>query len=192
MLDSLFYKISLLIMMVTFMIFKYRLTTKNQTDEENEGNIHSPTLVILLSIASVGLIFLPLLWVFSDFLDFATIRFSESLRIFGIFLYLSVIILMIWQMRTLDVNISLIRDDRYLVTNGPYRYIRHPLYSIFIVQSLASSLIATNWLLFIFIPVVFVAMALRVPSEEETLVNEYGQDYLDYRTKTKKFFPIVY
>lgn len=192
MVESLFYKIALSILLVTFMIFKMHLTNKNQTDEEREGNNYPKNINVILAVASIGLILLPVIWIFSNWINFASIIFSDNLRISGILLYMSFILLMIWQMKTLDVNISAVRTDQYLVSNGPYRYIRHPLYSIFIGQSFATSLIIANWLLVLFIPIVFIGMLLRIKLEENDLINEYGEDYVTYMNNTKKIIPKIF
>lgn len=190
--ESLFYKIALSILLVTFMIFKMHLTNKNQTDEEREGNNYSLNLNIILAIASIGLIFLPIIWIFSNWINFASIIISNNWRIFAILLYMSLILLMIWQMKILDVNISTVRTDQFLVSNGPYRYIRHPLYSIFIGQSIATSLIIANWLLVLFIPIVIIGMLLRIRIEENDLIDEYGEDYVTYMKNTKKLIPKIF
>lgn len=192
MVESLFYKIALSILLVTFMIFKMHLTNKNQTDEEREGNNYPKNINVILAVASIGLILLPVIWIFSNWINFASIIFSDNLRISGILLYMSLILLMIWQMKTLDVNISAVRTDQYLVSNGPYRYIRHPLYSIFIGQSFATSLITANWLLVLFIPIVFIGMLLRIKLEENDLIDEYGEDYRIYIHNTKKLIPKIF
>lgn len=190
--ESLIYKIALSILLVTFMIFKMHLTNKNQTDEEREGNNYPKNINVILAVASIGLILLPVIWIFSNWINFASIIFSDNLRISGILLYMSLILLMIWQMKTLDVNISTVRTDQYLVSNGPYRYIRHPLYSIFIGQSISTSLITANWLLVLFIPIVFIGMLLRIKLEENDLINEYGEDYVTYMNNTKKLIPKIF
>ena len=94
-------------------------------------------------------------------------------------------------MKTLGVNISMAREDRYLVTDGPYQYIRHPLYAIFICQTIAVTLISANWIIAIFIPIVLIIMLLRIPYEENMLLNDYGEAYVDYKKKTKKFIPKI-
>lgn len=191
-LDPLVFRISLLALMILFGIIKMTLTQRNLTENEKEGNNYPLNINLILAVAAIGIILVPFIWVFSDVLSFAEVELSDSIRLIGILLYVSMILLMYWQMKTLDVNISTVRDDRYLVTEGPYRYIRHPLYAIFIGITVAMTLIASNWVFGVFVPIVLFAMLLRVRYEENILKNEYGQTYLDYMERTKKLIPKIY
>ena len=190
--DTSIFKISLLVLMVIFGITKKNLTNKHLI-EDGVKDINLPmNIILLLVIASIGIVLFPLVWIFSDLLSFAEFRLSSPIRVFGLGLYLSMILLMYWQMITLDVNISMVRDDRYLVTDGPYRYIRHPLYTIFIIITFSMTLIAANWAFAIYSPIVFFIMLFRVQYEEHFLKNEFGQSYVDYMKETKKFFPKLF
>jgi protein-S-isoprenylcysteine O-methyltransferase Ste14 len=111
---------------------------------------------------------------------------------FGISL-ISIIYLVIYKRRTTG-----------FVTSGPYRYVRHPQYVGFLL--LTSGLTAwsywiqthtfgISWIpyqatvaLWFAVLAAYVGLAL---AEERYLLNEYGQDYLDYRESAGFFIPGV-
>ncbi len=80
-----------------------------------------------------------------------------------------------------------------LVTDGPYRWIRHPMYSAALLWSLGWPLIMSS-LLGAAAALVFVIPALRVRMlrEEEALAAAFGEVYTAYRAKTRRLVPYIY
>jgi len=78
-----------------------------------------------------------------------------------------------------------------VVKSGVYKYIRHPQYTGFMLLSLSMIL---NWatlpqlLLFPLIIVLYYRLAKR---EEQDMINEFGEEYIMYMGKTKRFIPFV-
>ncbi len=100
-----------------------------------------------------------------------------------------------WVFRSLGPNVSetvLTKEHHELVTHGPYRWIRHPLYSMAVTLVLAIGLMAANWfiLLFAFIALASIRMAV-VPLEEKALLATFGDQYRDYMQHTGRMFPRV-
>lgn len=91
---------------------------------------------------------------------------------------------------TVDVTI---RRDHSLKKEGFYRYLRHPSYSFSLLTSLGLGLYLNNWLSLVlaFLPP-FIAFSYRIAIEERTLIEQFGEEYLEYRKKTKKLIPFVY
>jgi protein-S-isoprenylcysteine O-methyltransferase Ste14 len=77
-----------------------------------------------------------------------------------------------------------------LVTSGPYRFVRHPIYSGILLGLLGTAL-ATNvyWLIAFGVCLGYFAYSARV--EEENLANTFPTGYPDYRTGTKMLIPFV-
>jgi protein-S-isoprenylcysteine O-methyltransferase Ste14 len=101
--------------------------------------------------------------------------------------------LLVWLFRSLGRNISetvLTKADHRLVTHGPYRWVRHPLYSVATVAFLALGLIAANAFIIALGLVIFGGLALFVvPREEAELAAKFGPDYEAYRGRTGGLFP---
>jgi protein-S-isoprenylcysteine O-methyltransferase Ste14 len=82
------------------------------------------------------------------------------------------------------------KEEHQLVTSGPYRWIRHPIYSAYLINYLAGGLLASN-LVLTFIPVIFFGLMIinRIPREEAVMREEFGQDYLDLEARTGSLLP---
>lgn len=82
------------------------------------------------------------------------------------------------------------KEDRELVTSGPYRFVRHPIYSGILLAVLGTSL-AT----YISVLVVFAVMAAyfiySATVEERMMATEFPTDYPSYRERTKMLIPLV-
>ena len=83
-----------------------------------------------------------------------------------------------------------IYTDQQLVTEGPYRIVRHPLYASIIWMFYGAAIAYLNPLAavetsFIFIP----AMIYRSNLEEHALQETFGEAYSIYRKNTGRFFP---
>ncbi len=79
-----------------------------------------------------------------------------------------------------------------LVTAGPYRYIRHPMYLGVLLEVLSAPIILSSLyglvVMLLTIPLIF----HRIGIEEKALVSMFGDDYRAYSRKTKKLIPYLY
>ena len=77
-----------------------------------------------------------------------------------------------------------------LVTTGPYAYVRHPLYALWVfllVPGLA--LVGGSWLFLTVPPVMYAATGLFVREEEARLCARHGQPYVEYKARTRALLP---
>ena len=79
-----------------------------------------------------------------------------------------------------------------LVTDGPYRYIRHPFYAACILGVTAIELALGSYLVFVLFPVALLGLSLVARREEGYLRTSYGDLYRDYERKTWRFVPFIY
>lgn len=116
-------------------------------------------------------------------------------RWFGVGLGLVGIFLLLWVHQTLDKNFALpavVKEHQTLVTVGPYRWVRHPMYTALFLVAVVYFLISANW----FIGVTWVGwivgtVASMVRGEEAALVAKFGDEYRAYMQRTGRFLPRV-
>jgi len=99
---------------------------------------------------------------------------------------------LIWTLRSLGKNLTdtvVTRKEHTLVTNGPYRWVRHPFYDSVALSVLANSLTAANWFLFVTGGLLAVLFILRTKKEEEKLLARFGSAYRLYMDRTGRFLP---
>jgi protein-S-isoprenylcysteine O-methyltransferase Ste14 len=117
------------------------------------------------------------------------------LRWFGVVQSLLGIAGLVWIHHHLGKNFSTelrIRQDHSLITSGPYRYVRHPMYSNFLLNFPGLPIVGANWLLLLFfvIGLVFI-VTVRIRKEEQLMLATFGDEYRAYMARTGRLFPRV-
>jgi protein-S-isoprenylcysteine O-methyltransferase Ste14 len=83
-----------------------------------------------------------------------------------------------------------VRSGQSLIETGPYRFIRHPIYTAYFISYIAGGLLSANWVLtFIPAPLFAAMIALRVGEEEKVMIETFGEAYLAYMRHTGRFLP---
>ena len=81
------------------------------------------------------------------------------------------------------------RRDHTLITDGPYRWIRHPLYTFGSLFFISLSLVTGIWLIPLLVIPTFAILIQRTSIEERALQERFGDEYLRYSKRTGRFFP---
>ena len=81
------------------------------------------------------------------------------------------------------------KEGHTLVTSGPYRWVRHPMYTAIFLQSLASFLLSANWVIGLTGLGTSMLCVARVREEEALMVEEFGDQYQAYMERTGRFLP---
>jgi protein-S-isoprenylcysteine O-methyltransferase Ste14 len=81
-------------------------------------------------------------------------------------------------------------EDHALITAGPYRLVRHPIYSGMFMMMIATGLVVGTWQGLLAGSVIFLAGTLwRVRLEETLLIETFGSQYEDYKKRVPAFIP---
>jgi protein-S-isoprenylcysteine O-methyltransferase Ste14 len=96
--------------------------------------------------------------------------------------------------RTLGKQWSLqarVLEHHELIRRGPYRIVRHPIYTGMFGMLIATSLTQGHWLGLVIASVVYyLGTAMRIRSEEKLLREQFGSEYDEYARKVPAFIPI--
>jgi protein-S-isoprenylcysteine O-methyltransferase Ste14 len=98
----------------------------------------------------------------------------------------------VWVLRYLGEAYSPIlrvTKARVLATEGPYGWVRHPLYSFALPFMLGFVLVAASAFILIGLAGLIVAVPMRARAEEAILLREFGDRYRSYMARTGRFFP---
>jgi protein-S-isoprenylcysteine O-methyltransferase Ste14 len=85
-----------------------------------------------------------------------------------------------------------LRDDHELIQTGPYRWIRHPIYTSMLGMLLSAGFAWTWWPLFVAGVLFFLAgTEIRVRAEDRLLAERFQASYADYRFRVGAFIPFI-
>ena len=84
-----------------------------------------------------------------------------------------------------------LQEKHTLIKNGPYKIIRHPIYSGVLIMMLGSGIIAGNLFGFIWVFFCFFGLFRKSKQEEKLLEQEFGEAYAQYKKETKMLVPFI-
>ena len=125
---------------------------------------------------------------------FATFEAAPWVRWLGGPIALLGVALFAWMFRHLGLNVtstSMPRATASLVTTGPYRWMRHPMYTAALILIVATTLLTANIVVAVCGIIMFALLAARSRVEERRLVEKFGNDYRVYQRRTGRFLPCV-
>ena len=124
---------------------------------------------------------------------FAHLRMPLSVRWLGAITGGLGLALFAWTHYSLGTNWSgklELSKEHVLVTNGPYRWVRHPMYTSFFLSAAGNLLMTANWLASVPSLVAVTWMYLgRYAAEEEMMREKFGEAYQLYMQKTGRLLP---
>lgn len=118
---------------------------------------------------------------------------DRALEIMGTVLFAAGLALAVWARVHLGRNWGMPmseKDEPELVTSGPYRFIRHPIYSGLLLAALGTGL-ATNLYWLIVLGVMGAYFIYSATVEERLLTSSFPTTYPSYQVKTKMLVPFV-
>jgi protein-S-isoprenylcysteine O-methyltransferase Ste14 len=156
-----------------------------------EGYLFALTLRLAgfcLWVATLGYLFLP------SSVEWASAPLHQGIRWLGVAGGAGCAVLMYWTLSSLGKNLTdtvVTRKDATLVTNGPYRWVRHPFYVTAALLMASVTILTANSLIGLTSLTVLALLAIRTPKEEQLLIDRFGQQYHDYMARTGRFVPRI-
>lgn len=122
----------------------------------------------------------------------ARIDLPEWARWLGVAMGIASVFGIYWVFSNLGNNVSptvVTRKNHTLVTSGPYRWVRHPLYAVGFLAYTGFALLAENWFIALMTALGLIFLTIRLPKEEARLIERFGSQYTDYMQRTGRFLP---
>lgn len=159
---------------------------------EREGKcslILRPLMFIALLVLVGVYVFCPKLpgWCF--------INIPDWLRWLGVGSGVVGLYFLIWVHQTLGRHWSTVvqlRTEHLLMTTGPYRWIRHPMYTALMFCFIGLSLISNLWILMVGVCLIMFFFYRITLIEEHMMVEQFGEQYNQYKQRTGRFLPRMF
>jgi protein-S-isoprenylcysteine O-methyltransferase Ste14 len=158
--------------------------------EYREGWLHVG-LRLVFGLPFIAAVFVYMAW--PPLLGFAQFALPAWLQWIGLALGAASLLLIWWVQWALDANFSTVlhvRAEHTLVSHGPYRWVRHPMYTVLYLNGLAALLLSSNWLIggFFLIALTLIVVT-RLAREEAAMIEKFGDAYREYMGRTGRFLP---
>jgi len=117
-----------------------------------------------------------------------------ALPLFGTALVAAGLALAVWARLHLGRNWSskvVVKEDHALIRTGPYRTIRHPIYTGLLLALLRTALALGEWRGFLALICALIGILFRVRAEEARM-GETFPEYADYKQKSSALVPGLY
>jgi protein-S-isoprenylcysteine O-methyltransferase Ste14 len=115
-------------------------------------------------------------------------------RVIGVVVCVFGLYVTIWARRTLAGNWSsnvTFKQGHELVKTGPYRFVRHPIYTGLLVMCLGSGIEIDRLRCFLSLVVVSIGFWIKLKQEERLMLRHFPDDYPNYQRRVKALVPFV-
>ena len=133
-------------------------------------------------------------WAYEGWLNWSS-EIDLFLQTVGLVLWALGIAVGVWAARAIGGygGVSGVTEDHQLVSSGPYRYVRHPVYTAIIANALGTALVFRSYLL-LAVAALSIVIHLWWAAAEEKLLSSpegLGDAYRSYASQTGRFLPRV-
>ncbi len=171
----------------------FRRKADQDSGEKISRDVDGSVIMNIIKIGGLILWLSPLVYLINpNWMSWSKLGLPEWARWLGVGTGILCVFGIHWLFSSIGSGItptSATREEHKLVTNGIYRYIRHPLYSIGSSLFISFGMMADNWFIAILGILTFILMAIRTPKEEANLIEKFGDEYRKYMKHTGRFFP---
>ena len=161
------------------------MTTSNSNHSEDRHGpnvrVHPPIIFAISILAGIGL---NNLWLLEMPLGFHG-------RGYGSIIILLAILIAAWSLlkfHRANTDVRPDKPDSALITTGPYRFSRNPLYIVLTLAQITTAVWLNNlWVLLLVLPSIVVVTHYAIAREERYLEQLFGQKYLDYKQRVRRW-----
>jgi len=191
------YKILLGLLVVAMNIIRfyfqrrYNVTHSIKVKEKASARERRMVWLMFFALAVPGM-----MWLFTPWLSFGQFYLPDVIRIAGFLLGVYAMWLFYYVHKMLGDNWSPvleIRKEHTLVIRGPYKWVRHPMYSDMTLWLISFVMITANWFYAITIATgLLILFVVRIPDEEKLMIEQFGEEYKRYMQRTRRIIPFIY
>lgn len=181
------------VILLTMAVTLYHRLRAASSGEQISKNDEGYLFAAALQLSALGLWIVTFAYLlFPSSVQWASIPLPINIRWFGVATGMFCSLLMCWTLNSLGKNLTdtvVTRANATLITQGPYRWVRHPYYVVTALLMTSVALLTANWLIGLGCFLVLSLLVVRTPKEEQRLIDKFGQKYCDYMATTGRFFP---
>jgi len=174
----------------------YRIKADKDTGEKIPRKVDGSAMMTIIKIGGLILWLSPLVYLINpNWMNWSKIGLPESVRWLGVGIGILCVLGIYWLFSNIGSGItptSATRKEHKLSTSGPYRWVRHPLYTVGSTLFISFGMIADNWFIAALGVLAFIGMAARTPKEEANLIEKFGDEYREYMQRTGRYFPKLF
>ena len=193
--ERIFRTVAAVLLVSAFSVSGYHRHKAERAGEERSPAWQEEGLLVAVGLRSAGLALMLSMaaYVLSPRrMEWSRLDLSPWLRWSGAGLGAASLPLAHWVFSSIGANITptvTTRRDHELVTDGLYRWVRHPLYCVGSAFWVSLSLLAANWFMGLASVAVLVMVLVRLPKEEARLIERFGDEYRAYTERTGRLLP---
>ena len=171
----------------------FRIKADKETGEKISRKVDGSVMMNIIKFFGIILWLSPFVYLINPaWMAWSKIGLPEWVRWLGIGMAIVSDVLLYWLFSSIGSGISptsATRREHKLSTSGPYRWVRHPLYTVGSMLFISFGMMADNWFVAALGILAFIAMAKRTPQEEANLIEKFGDEYREYMKHTGRFLP---
>jgi protein-S-isoprenylcysteine O-methyltransferase Ste14 len=160
---------------------------EDAVDREGRWSIVVRGLLFVYMLAAAALYAVNPAWI-----SILVIPFPAWSRWMGAALSAVSLPLLVWVHHTLGTHWSTslrVREEHRLVTSGPYRWVRHPMYTVLFGYFIGLTLLSATWLVLTLTVTSILVLYRRIGIEERMMQEQFGDEYTAYMARTGRLLP---
>ncbi len=191
------FRILLALLFVGFVAHRGYYTRKFSANDNGATQARQQNrLLVIANMLSIPALAATILYLATPrWMAWSSLPFPAWLRWGGVAVAVAGFALLQWAHLTLSRNWSdtpRLVEAQVLITQGPYRWIRHPIYTAFLLIMGAILLLSANWFLgLLWIGLTAIEIASRISFEESLLAQNFDGQYQTYAKTTGRLLPRI-
>jgi len=168
----------------------WSVAAKNSGAAKRSESKRSRSVNELLLNGGLLLLFVPVWGLAGYFLPHA-----RSVALAGLGVQAAFFLLALWSRRHLGRNWSTkvrIAEDHKLIRSGPYRFVRHPIYTALLGMALGTTIVSGQYHSLLGLLIIAIAYWRKIRIEEAALREAFAAEYDEYRRKSWALVPLIF